>query len=94
MKSISRDTLEEWIKKKIPFQLLDVRSSEEYAAYNIGGILIPLDELMRRKNEIPMDFPIVCYCRKGIRSQIAIQRLEEVFPQGEFYNLSGGIGEQ
>ena len=94
MKSISRDTLEEWIKKEIPFQLLDVRSPEEHAAYNIGGLLIPLEELMRRKNEIPMDLPIVCYCRKGIRSQIAIQRLEEVFPQGEFYNLIGGIGEK
>ena len=34
------------------------------------------------------------YCRKGIRSQIAIQRLEEKFGCTNLINLRGGIGDK
>ena len=92
MKSISREILEQWKTNQAKFQLIDVRTPEEHYTYNIGGKLMPLDELIRRSHEIKKDIPIVFYCRKGIRSQIAIQRLLEIFPDGDFYNLSGGIG--
>lgn len=48
--------------------LLDVRSLEEHASDNIGGILIPLFELANRYNELPKDKMIVIYCQSGQRS--------------------------
>lgn len=72
------------------FLLIDVREEWEHAAYNIGGMNIPLSELNIRKDEIPKDKDVVIYCEKGIRSIIAIQRLEQ---QGHtnLINLNGGV---
>ena len=92
MKNISADELARWQKEQFQFQLVDVRSGEEHNSYNIGGILIPLDELLRRSHEISLEMPVVFYCRKGVRSQIAIQRLSEKFPDADFFNLQGGVG--
>jgi len=71
-------------------ELVDVREPFEHELYNIGGKLIPLGELIMRANELAIDRPIVFYCEKGIRSQIAIQRLESLgFTQ--LFNLVGGM---
>ena len=91
MKEISLGTLEEWIRSGVAFQLIDVREPEEHALDNIGGLLIPLDEIMQRSGEILSDGPVVFYCKRGIRSQIAIQRLSRVNDSRKFYNLTGGI---
>jgi rhodanese-related sulfurtransferase len=71
--------------------LIDVREPFEHEAFNIGGVLIPLAELMSRANEIPKDEPVVIYCAKGIRSQIAIQRLQQKFDNLQLINLVGGV---
>lgn len=70
--------------------LLDVRSPEEHAAFNIGGHLIPLDQLPASLNQIPRDKPIVIYCRSGHRSQLALEFLQQ---QGftDIKNLVGGV---
>jgi rhodanese-related sulfurtransferase len=71
--------------------LLDVREPFEHATENLGGLLIPLGELGKRWAEIPLDKPIVVYCKKGIRSIIAIQKLQDRLPQVTWLNLAGGI---
>ena len=71
--------------------LLDVRELTEHQEFNIGGTLIPLGELMLHTNKIPSDQPVVVYCKKGIRSQIAIQRLEEKLGFTNLINLKGGM---
>ncbi len=71
--------------------LLDVREQIEHQEFNIGGTLIPLGDLMLHINEIPSDQPVIVYCKKGIRSQIAIQRLEEKTGLTNLINLKGGI---
>ena len=70
--------------------LVDVREEEEHAAFNIGGKLIPLTELMDHLDEIPKDREVIIYCKLGVRSQIAIQRLEQ---KGfhNLVNLAGGV---
>lgn len=70
--------------------LLDVRQPDEYAAFNIGGHLIPLGELLQRLNEIPRDKPIIIYCRSGKRSAAAVELL---LSQGykDVKNLVGGM---
>ncbi len=87
MNTIFYEELMEWGKKGITFQLIDVREPEEHNAFNIGGQLIPLGEIMQKKHLLQKELPIVFYCRKSIRSQIAIQRLRAHFPETTFYNL-------
>lgn len=81
------------MSKKENFLLIDVREPHEHAAFNIGGELIPLSEILSHTDKIPEGKKIVFYCQKGIRSVIAIQRLQQKFPDNELINLSGGMEE-
>lgn len=90
MKNISKSELEQWEYEKKEYMLVDVREGWERTIFHIGGLHIPLSELWERKDEIPHEIPVVVYCQKGIRSQVAIQRLETI-GYGNLYNLSGGI---
>jgi rhodanese-related sulfurtransferase len=71
--------------------LLDVREPYEHEAFNIGGELIPLGDVMAKAHAIPTDRPVIVYCKKGIRSQIAIQRLQDKFGFANLVNLTGGM---
>jgi rhodanese-related sulfurtransferase len=90
MKSISAKQLSQLIDANTPIQLIDVREEYEHADFNIGGIVLPLGQITQHFAEIEKERPVVIYCRKGIRSQIAIQRLQEKFPFTNLINLAGG----
>jgi adenylyltransferase/sulfurtransferase len=90
MKELTIKDLKNWINEHKPFALVDVREAYEHEHFNIGGKLIPLGELMSRKDEVDLKIPVVVYCEKGIRSAIAIQRLEAL-GFAELYNLQGGM---
>jgi rhodanese-related sulfurtransferase len=92
MLQINQSDLEIWLHEGKQFRLVDVREEWEHHDHNIGGELIPLSELMTEFKITDMEIPVVFYCRKGIRSQIAIQRLQVKFPDMVMYNLEGGIG--
>jgi len=47
--------------------------------------------LMEHAMEIPKDKPVILYCKKGIRSIIAIQRLSERSGYQNLINLKGGL---
>lgn len=72
------------------YVLIDVREAWERELYNIGGLHLPMDELFKKASELPKNKEIILYCEKGIRSVIAIQRLEA---QGftNLTNLAGGM---
>lgn len=90
MTHISPEDLKVLLEKEEVF-LLDVREPDEHADYNIGGILIPLSEILLQYQQVPTNRTVVVYCKKGIRSQIAIQRLQEKFGFTNLVNLRGGM---
>ncbi len=90
MHSITVKELKQKIDDAEEHQLIDVREDFEHEEFNIGGTLIPLHEIAQQVDKIYTDKPVIVYCRKGIRSQIAIQRLQEKFPFTNLYNLIGG----
>ena len=70
--------------------LLDVREPYEYQIAQIGGTLIPQNDVPNRLVEIPSDREIVVQCRSGARSQ----RIAELLKQSGYtqvVNLAGGI---
>lgn len=69
---------------------MDIREAWEREYFNIGGIHIPMGELGNRLEEIMQKKPVVLYCEKGVRSVIAIQRLEAAGFHN-FINLGGGM---
>lgn len=90
MNQLTARDLKDWIAKGKDFLLVDIREEWERAAYNIGGVHIPMGLLISAMNELPKDKDVVLYCEKGIRSVIAIQRLE-ASGFHNLFNLSGGV---
>ena len=70
--------------------VLDVREPHEYQICNIGGHLIPLNELPKRVNELDSSREIVAHCKMGGRSAKAVQFLRQAGFQ-KVSNLKGGI---
>jgi len=70
--------------------VLDVREPYEYQIANIGGTLIPQNDVPQRLAEIDRNREIVVQCRSGQRSQ----RIAEFLAQAGYQkvsNLAGGI---
>jgi sulfur-carrier protein adenylyltransferase/sulfurtransferase len=74
---------------KEPF-LLDVREPHEYQICNLGGHLIPLNDLPKRVSELDSSREIVVHCKMGGRSAKAVEFLRQSgFTKVK--NLTGGI---
>jgi adenylyltransferase/sulfurtransferase len=71
-------------------QLIDVREPYEYQIAQIGGKLIPQNDVPNRLAEIDRDREVVVHCRSGARSQ----RIAELLAQAGYprvVNVAGGI---
>lgn len=70
--------------------ILDVREPYEYQIAQIGGKLIPQNDVPQRLAEIPRDREIVVQCRSGARSQKIAEFLKQS-GYSQVVNLAGGI---
>lgn len=56
--------------------VLDVRQPGEYVEAHVpGAVLIPLNELAARQEEVPDDRPLLVICQTGGRSAVAAEAL-------------------
>jgi len=69
--------------------LLDVREPHEYQISNVGGHLIPLNELPRRVGELDASRETVVHCKLGGRSAKAVDFLRQAGFKS-VHNLAGG----
>ncbi|KAM5346627.1 hypothetical protein ACJ41O_009632 [Fusarium nematophilum] len=78
------------LSKLEEFQVVDVRSPEEYGKGHIkGAINIPLGSLRGRVGEVRQGVPTLVHCQSGYRAYVACRILEQ---NGvEAYNLDGGF---
>ena len=91
MKAITVENLRDWQTEGKVFQLIDVREAEEFAQSNMGGLLIPLSQVLDEAEQIRQDIPVVVHCRSGKRSEMAIRLLERDLGYNNLHNLTGGI---
>ena len=77
---------------KKDYVLLDVREDYERSEFNVGGIHIPLGDLMASFDKLAAhkDDEIIVYCRSGKRSAMAAQLLGQG-GFGNVRNLEGGM---
>ena len=93
MQTITVEALKAKLDAGEKINLVDVREPHEHAAFNIGGILLPLghvqalqlDDIEDMKEEI-----IYIYCRSGNRSGQACLMLES-YGFKNVVNVSGGM---
>jgi adenylyltransferase/sulfurtransferase len=70
--------------------ILDVREPHEYEINNLGGYLIPLNDLPGRVNELDSSKEIVAHCKMGGRSAKAVSFLKQAGFK-KVKNLAGGV---
>lgn len=71
-------------------QIVDVREPNEYASGHIpGAVLIPVDQVLKRGNELRQDGPIILVCQLGARSALAAE-MAAALGREKLYNLEGG----
>ncbi|MDI9338646.1 MAG: rhodanese-like domain-containing protein [Alphaproteobacteria bacterium] len=93
MQSIKVAELKTKFAQNRQLHLLDVRRVEEHAEYNIGGHLIPLDQIVAMQTEDIdhlKDEVLYVYCRSGNRSMQACMFLESL-GFSKLVNVEGGM---
>lgn len=95
METISVMELKQKLDNGAPVKLIDVREPDERAIYNIGGIFLPLGNILSLQTDEINEFKneeVICYCRSGKRSLQACLMLETIgFTNVK--NLTGGVVE-
>ena len=58
--------------------IIDVRQPDEYVGGHVpGAVLIPLDQLGARVDELPVEGEVLVICHSGARSAAAVKALNE-----------------
>ncbi|MDD5462056.1 MAG: rhodanese-like domain-containing protein [Methylococcales bacterium] len=91
VKNLSAIELKNKIQQNEKLFLLDVREPSEYQYARIeGSVLIPLNQIPQRLEELARDQEIVVICHHGMRSQQAADYLVKSGLKN-VSNLTGGI---
>ena len=86
-------TLAKLLAGRQKIQLIDVRSSGEFAGRRIeSAVLIPLDKLDSRHVELDRDALVVCACQSGRRSASA-QKILQRHGFRQASTLTGGVAQ-
>jgi rhodanese-related sulfurtransferase len=90
-KNVTSPEAKKMVEQKKNIFLLDVRTSQEYAQARLkGSVLIPINEIERRVNEVPKNRPVLVLCAVGSRSNLVAGFLSNK-GYGEVYNLTDGL---
>lgn len=93
MENISVDQLKKRMDAGEEVNLLDVRENAERAEFNIGGVHLPLGNIVSMQTEPIEDLKdkeLIVYCRSGNRSMQAASFLE-MMGFKNVKNLAGGM---
>ena len=90
MTDISVEELKQRLDRGDNLFVLDVREPHEYQICNLGGHLIPLNDLPKRVGELDASREIVVHCKLGGRSATAVDFLRQS-GFSRVHNLAGGI---
>lgn len=92
MEEITATELKARLDRGDDLQIIDVREPDEYEKARLEGAkLIPLGQIVTRKDEIDEGRETVVHCKLGGRSAKAIEALQRAGFAGRLVNLKGGI---
>lgn len=92
--SMPRINVDEFVTHENDYTIIDVRNKSEVREHKIfnQSINIPLPELQKRVDEIPVEKPVVVHCSSGYRSAAASSYLQSQLPAGVvIYDLGEAI---
>ncbi len=72
-------------------QIIDIREDYEFEDNNIGGINIPMEDVLNSLNQIETSKQVIICCRTGKRSAAMIHTIERKLKLHNIYSLEGGV---
>lgn len=76
--TIDVGTLRQWQAGGRPAQLVDVRSTSEFATGHLpGAVNIPLEQVERREADLTAGKPVVLVCQAATRAKLAAEMLRD-----------------
>jgi len=93
MANITVQELKERMDKGEELYIVDVREPDEHAAFNIGGKLVPVGDILAMQTDDIDEWKekeVIFYCRSGARSARAAQ-FAEMLGFENTVNLTGGM---
>ncbi|HET6244068.1 MAG: rhodanese-like domain-containing protein [Bacteroidetes bacterium] len=91
MQELTVQELKSLIDTKKDFQLIDIRETYEVETSTMGGLHIPMGEIIENLDKIARDKPVIIHCKAGGRSANMVNLLSSQFGFNNLYNLKGGI---
>lgn len=71
--------------------LIDVREDYEFEDQNIGGVNVPMAEVLGRSDEFLNFDEIYLCCKSGKRSKTVAHHLSQLLEDAKVYSLDGGL---
>jgi len=90
--TITADALKKGLEED-KFELIDVRTVQEHDALDIGGKLIPVEDIEENIEYFNSDKSMVLYCATGKRSAEAVKVIKQKFPWARVLSLEGGLAD-
>ncbi len=90
VEEITLDELPEWLSDK-DCQLIDIRETEEFAEFNLGGINIPSHLINENVEKLSAYTTLIIACSNGTRSHILARVYRKKFPGKRILHLKDGI---
>ena len=91
---LTADDLNELLNSDKPYQLVDVRTKEEYKNYHLeGSVNMPISRFQEQLKELDSGKPVCLICQSGIRSIQGLQILKGAGFKGSSYHLKGGLNQ-
>ena len=91
MKTISVKDLKSKIQEENNIQIIDIREDYEFEENNIGGINIPMENVLTSLDKIDVSKQIVLCCKTGIRAAAMTHTLERKLNLKNIFFLEGGV---
>ena len=71
--------------------LIDVREDYEFEDQNMGGVNVPMAEVLGRSDEFLNFDEIYLCCKSGKRSKTVAYHLSQLLQDSKVYSLEGGL---
>lgn len=91
MKNITVQELKRKRDNNEPHQLIDIREIYEVERGNIGGIHIPMGDVLVNLSILEKEIPVIIHCHAGLRAMNMVRYLESEYGFLNLYILEGGI---
>jgi len=79
------------IRNNDNFQLIDLRSVEDYQLFNLGGLNVWFKDFYENIDLISKTQKVIICCRTGINSETIVTNLQQNMNYNNVYSLFGGI---